>query len=352
MIKKIFVILLLVLTLSSCTKEDPRLDRPVYIEYKDGFINFSEVEEATHYVLLINFDEHIIETNKYQLIAEGSYIVSVKARAEGYQDSAYSAPINFTISYPIPTNIKIDEYIISWDQMPKALHYEVLINDVLYPNITSPQIVVNPYKESINFQVKAIYLFDESNYSYPILFPKNETIKEERTYYYSKNSTFDLEIHNFSSWYEYLNSFKLGDEDILDPNFYYDNFKYYLESDYLQSLDIGLHEFKLSTSRGNHLIKINITDSLNPYIIRPTQNFYYYRTYVFEFELFGGQILSLSGNGITTDDYRIEDHKVIIDFRFTTPKFDEEPDRNNLILSYSIEVGNDLFIGFLTIKRP
>ena len=113
--------------LSACAKpEDPRLDRPTFIEYKDGYIRFNEILEAEQYVLLINFDELVIDTNEYFFIEEGEFIVSVKSRATGYEDSFYSQSITFMISYQAPTNVYLDGYRLRWTDM-NALSYEVVV---------------------------------------------------------------------------------------------------------------------------------------------------------------------------------------------------------------------------------
>jgi hypothetical protein len=342
---------MLLLTLSGCIeKEDPRLNRPTFIEYKDGYIRFNKIEEAEQYVLLINFDEVVIDDTEYFFITEGEFIVSVKSRATGYKDSFYSQSITFTISYQPPSNVYLDGYKLRWTDM-NALSYEVVVTGSTYSNVLntySNQLIVNPYLSDLTVKVKAIYPYSESEFTDEYYFPKDESIAEELNFSYSMNSNFDLDIININQ-NRYINSIKYNDEDINQNNVYLENGVLYLKSEYIKLFNEGMHELLLSTSRGNYLIKLNVIDTINPYLVGYLEN---YISYIYTFELFNGDILGINGSGITVDDYQINGNKLLIDYDFIYSKFENDEDLESFSLSYSIEIGNDLFIGYFSIPRP
>ncbi|PKK98918.1 MAG: hypothetical protein CVV57_05400 [Tenericutes bacterium HGW-Tenericutes-2] len=351
MIKKIILVLMLLLTLSACIeKEDPRLNRPTFIEYKDGYIRFNEIEEAEQYVLLINFDEVIIDETEYFFITEGEFIVSVKSRAAGYKDSFYSQSITFTISYQAPSNVYLDGYKLKWTDM-NALSYEVAVSGSTFSyvlNAYSNQVVVNPYLSDLTVKIKAIYPYSESEFTNEYYFPKDESIAKESNFNYSINSNFDLVIIGVIQD-SYINSIKYNDKDIDQNIVYFENGVLYLKSDYIKQFNEGMHELLLSTSRGNYLIKLNVIDTINPYLVSYLEN---YISYIYTFELFNGDILGINGSGITVDDYHINGSRLLIDYDFIYSKFENDENLESFSLSYSIEIGDDLFIGYFSILRP
>ena len=139
------------------------------------------------------------------------------------------------------------------------------------------------------------------------------------------------------------------DEYVYQNNMLFDGTDFYLKSNYLKSFSIGMHEIILSTSTGNYLINLNITNSSNPYLVSLIEN---YIAYIYTFELFDGTILSIDGNNITSDDYQINDNRVLINYSFINDIFENDQEKESFNLSYSIEKGNDLFISSFTIYRP
>ena len=149
---KIFKALILIfcclfpLSLTACANENKNtLQTPTNINVYNGVIVFNAVTDAEQYVININNQELIVNSNysndvsiidnkinynanKLFKIGE-SYSIKIKATADEKEDSSYSTPISYkhTKLLSKPENIKIINTVLTWDLVNNADVYLIKI---------------------------------------------------------------------------------------------------------------------------------------------------------------------------------------------------------------------------------
>ena len=338
-------------TLQACTPEiKEELDIPLNLRFTDE-IRFDMVEHATQYVLKINDDEIVIDTNHYELTVEGTYTVRVRARAEGFYDSVYSAPITFDVdfTFEIPTNTHVDEaHIYHFDFMDDAQAYVLLVNGEELSQTTNTLDLSTYFPGVIQIQVKAIYALGSSLYSELLIYDGGAETVETIKFAYSIHSLFELGILQ-SATFVYIED---SNNQNLDSNDYvYSAQHLFIKNSYLTTLSAGHHLFTILTLEGFYILDINILSTEKPYLISNSEVFTDFSSdLIFTFELFEGSFGSLSGNGITADDYTFQGNILTIDKTYVLSMFSSDPERETLILGYTLESGDDIVIGYLFIK--
>jgi hypothetical protein len=120
--KKSFNVIFLICILVGCTQGLPQLNTPTNFIIEDDLITFTEVTDATNYIILINNEEIFITECSYKLNDPGIYSVKVKAQANGYKDSPYTKEItylvaetnhNFGFVYSLKSNMDLTIYDIT-----------------------------------------------------------------------------------------------------------------------------------------------------------------------------------------------------------------------------------------------
>jgi hypothetical protein len=348
--KKLLIIILLLFTLQACkpdTKEE--LVRPLNLRFTDE-IRFDTVEHATHYVLKINNEEIVIDTNHYLLTLEGTYTVRVKARAEGYYDSVYSPALTFDVdlTFEVPTNTTVDNlHSFQFDLMSGATGYILLVNGDELSQTTNSLDLSTYFPGVIQVQVKAIYPLGSSIYSELIIYSGGAETLETINYSYSINSLFDLDILE-SGTFVYIED---SEAELSAADYIFTAQRVTLKNTYLISLSTGNHLFTILTLDGFYIIDLNILDTDKPYLITDNQVFTDHSTdLTFTFELFGGEFTGLSGNEVTTEDYTLIDNVLMIDKDYVAFMFSLDPERETLILAYTLELEDNIVIGYLFIK--
>ncbi|MDO9629888.1 MAG: hypothetical protein Q7I99_08285 [Acholeplasmataceae bacterium] len=354
MIKKLIILSLLLFTLSGCKPEgNIRLETPANLRYENFGLVFDAVENAEDYVIEINGVTYSTTNLQYDLNYFGDYQVRVKAQAKNYQDSYYTEKLTFTMApfFPSPTNLNVINQILFWDSVPNATSYEVRVDNQVYTT-TDTNLTLSLYGSlRKEIKVKAIFRLGESPYSLPIYVSTEVTILSTTTKNYSKQSTFDLEVKSFDNNPDVLSVTNYVGEEVALSNLIVSNQKVSFKSSFLTPLLVGVHVFTIDTNYGSHEVKINITDTARPYMISGSEIFTNFMTNVtVTYELFGGVILSLSGNDITTSDYTITGNSLTINKDYIHNQFVIVPSRTTLILGYTLESGENVVIGYIFIK--
>ena len=123
--KKIILVLLMTIFLVACQKEEtPQLDTPVNLRIYEDLVSFDSVFNATSYVIEINGEEIEITDTFYPLVGYGTFNVRVKAKADGYLDSAYTRISSFVwlddyqdVSLNYSIHRSTDLFIYDFDEM-------------------------------------------------------------------------------------------------------------------------------------------------------------------------------------------------------------------------------------------
>lgn len=103
------------------------LDKIENINFGD-FLSWNPVENAQEYVVNVNGEEFNVPLPYLYIAEEGSYEVSIIAKANGYKDSSKSE-YSFEIDYDQAANIELslNGDNLSWNNVDKATHYFLVI---------------------------------------------------------------------------------------------------------------------------------------------------------------------------------------------------------------------------------
>jgi len=144
--KKIFILIFILFILVGCKKDLPKLDKPLNIFIEDNIINFSKVENASHYVLSINGSLTTITDTTYELSEPGIYVIKVKSQGKNYSDSGFTDEITHYILGENP-NLK---FVYNLHSAIDLVIYDLSLNN---PSITLSD-VNQEYLEYSNNTIK------------------------------------------------------------------------------------------------------------------------------------------------------------------------------------------------------
>lgn len=352
--KKLLILLLILFVFSGCSFVEERLDTPTNLRYEGFNLYFDPVDNADSYI--IDFGDYTEQTDKpyLELYEFGDYEVKVKAEAAGYQDSYYSEKLSFSVvaDFPVPTNLNYVDGILFWDSVPNAIHYAIYVGTNLYTTTDTNKSLSLTSSYRTEIKVRAIFRLGASEFTPSIYASYSMTVLSSTTKNYSKQSAFNLELKTFENNAEVLSVTNIMEEPVALSNFLVVDHTIFFKSEYLSTLMVGNHIFILETNFGNHEFKINITNTNRPYMITSSEIFAnFIEDVVVTYELFGGEVLSLSGNEITESDYSISGNTVTIDKDYIKDQFVKLPSRTTLILGYTLESGDNVVIGYIFIKK-
>ncbi len=247
----------------------------------------------------------------------------------------------------IPTQLQVNQGVVTFDAVENADKYVIEINGMEY-EVTETSYTITEVG-TYQVRVKAISeAFPDSFYTDKITFTITRELDSLR-YNYSIHSTFDLFLMTLSTPME-ITSVSDGNATLDDTTYTMTDLSIFFNSDYLQTLLVGEHTFTFILNYGSFEVTINILDTTRPYMISQSQIYTALdQDVIVMFELFGGEVRSLSGNNITVEDYMIDGSSVTINHTFIQNAFTEDPSRETLIIGYTLERGLDMVVGYIFI---
>jgi hypothetical protein len=106
------------------------------------------------------------------------------------------------------------------------------------------------------------------------------------------------------------------------------------------------------TNINSYEITLLIIDTVLPYANVEILSFDSTSNVYVPIDLMGGRLKSISGHQISTSDYRYRDGMLVIQRRFFRNIMNNQPELNEIILSYLVESPNgDIHIGYLTLMK-
>lgn len=105
------------------------------------------------------------------------------------------------------------------------------------------------------------------------------------------------------------------------------------------------------TNLGLITYTINFQNITKPYIISNNDVIFTGEDLMFIFDYCGGNFHQITGSDISSSDYTLVDNIITINASFIQALFDAEPERNKVILSYTLETDTDVVIGYVFISR-
>lgn len=144
-IGKIFSILFLALfigILAGCdTPGDITLNSPTNVTITNGIVSWNAVADATEYRVVVGTNTYTVTTTTYDLktlaLAVGTHQITVIA-VKGTTISLPSQLVNYVVaseeptSLAAPSNVTVNNGILSWTAVPNATAYRITINSVNY----------------------------------------------------------------------------------------------------------------------------------------------------------------------------------------------------------------------------
>jgi len=260
-----------------------------------------------------------------------------------------------------PQNVEINGHVLTFDEVDNAIYYTVRI-DSLEVQIegTSLSLDMVELNRVYTVQVKSNNHESSSPYSSGIEFEYYERVDRDQEAVYNINS--DFMFHQFLlrsiEEIDTVGSVQvdkvLMDGEELDTDLY---FAYYVDINIEQSFFTNLQDdviLTLYTNLGIFDLTITLEDELKPYLrSNPIWTRSVCDQYVipYEFELCGGSLESLSGYGIQSDDYSMQDNYLLIELQFIDEVFAEYPDLDVIILGYYLQHDDLITVGYLFIER-
>jgi hypothetical protein len=149
-----------------------------------------------------------------------------------------------------------------------------------------------------------------------------------------------------------VTSLKVNNVDLDLSNVIHDKNGLKLKSSYIKSLSVGEYLYNVITAQGSFVLNLNVIDTSRPYMIsKSTIESDFTSNHTFTFELFGGEIKSVSGNNIKTSDYSISGNQLTIKKGFIENAYSNNESMESLILGYTLEVGTHTVIGYIFISK-
>jgi len=348
---KHLLLLLIVITLSSCGKPLPeQLDTPDNLRFED-ILRWDEVEHAMDYVVYIDDIGYPVSENYYVITEQGNYSIYVVAIAGEYEDSEQSETINLSLYYEntISPNIRLTDSNLEWDAIIDAVSYNVFLNGV--KNETTATQVTLDVSGVYDVSVQAVYPAGKSYVSESVLVPYNLSDAPIQKYQYSLQSTKALILLN-GDIYDTLYAKDInGDFINNDDVFTKIDGAFSIKSSFIVANPVGPFEFYILDNNSITPIEITIYDKDTPYIMSSsiiwTDGS---EDITLQFELFGGEVYSISGATGDTVLWSSIDDTIIIEKEFIDSKFTANSNEE-FVLSYIINLGNNSVIGYLDFRH-
>ena len=123
------------------------------------------------------------------------------------------------------------------------------------------------------------------------------------------------------------------------------------QKEYLQTLSDGVIVVKIHTDKDKYIITVEIIDDRIAVLSSsPIVNYDEEININLSFELYGGSVVKLSGNNISTFDYEVEGNSVIINSSYIQNTITNDPLTETIIVSYYLENKGFVTIGYIFIE--
>lgn len=344
-IRKLFVFIpILLLILMGCSNQS-QLEPPTNFRYEAGFLYWTEIKGAEHYVLEINGTNKLAYNNKFELkdYGTGNYSARIASFSKGNL-SSFTPHIQFElIQSESLTGLTITKNTITWDNIPN-LGYLVTITD----SMTDQIVVTQPmFQNSYNYSGLEDGLYDiEIKALLDTTEITSTTIRFEKgRFTYIRSAGLILDQDNIISLN--INNQAL----VLDEDYSVDEFGIIIESDWIDALEDG---FVLKTTEDETTVYryVEIQTIGIPAIVSSSNATYQGIDLVFTFNLKGGSFQGLGGNNIAFEDYTFNNNTLTIYASYIDEVIALDTSRKMLILTYVLQNDPHVVIGYLFISIP
>jgi hypothetical protein len=326
---------------SNTTQVEP----PTNFRYEAGFLYWTEIKGAEHYVLEINGTNKLAYNNKFDLKDYGTGIYSARiASFSKGKLSSFTPHIQFQlIQSESITGLSITKNTITWNNIP-GLTYLVTIKDIKTNEIIVTQpIIQNSYNytslEDGLYEIEIKALLDTT------LITSTSIRFEKGHFTYIRNAGLILDQNNITDLV--INNQAL----VLDTDYTVDEFGIIIESDWIDALEAG---FVLKTTEEEQTVYryVEIKTIGIPVIVSSSNATYQGVDLIFTFDLKGGTFQGLGGNNIAFEDYTFTNNTLTISASYVERIIATDTSRKMLILTYVLQNDPHVVIGYLFISIP
>ena len=167
--KKIITIFLLIITMftiTSCTVENNNLEKPV-LTVENNKVSWKKVTDAVKYNVYVDDEEFSFTTNTsitFATLDEGSYEVVVEALFSHTTSTSKSKPVTVVISKNVEITlsnpvITLEENKITWEKVENAQKYAVYIDDKEVGKVFNTSYIIGELSVGEHtVYIKAIYV--------------------------------------------------------------------------------------------------------------------------------------------------------------------------------------------------
>jgi hypothetical protein len=320
-------------------------------------LTWDPVTGVDTYVLLVDDEEISVSGCVYDMSSypDDLYTIRVKA-VDGVRQSAYSDAASFRILlHPeVPWGLSIAGGFLVWNAVDGASGYRVLVNGA-ETDVTDTAYDLSGLEANAYYVLMVEACFDGGFVSDPSVELRYHTYVDLQVtldIQYDKNDPGDLSVD--LTEHAWTLDGLVAPEDYLlpDDDWDYTDGVLTIADFYLASLSYGEKEFLLLTPEGSALLRLAVVDDRQPYMVSSSQVTFTGEDIWLEFELYDGEIVSVSGNDIAVSDYAISDSLLVIDAAYVAAKFANEPERTVLILGYNLSANTNVVIGYIFIRLP
>ncbi|MCF7924726.1 MAG: hypothetical protein K9L64_06470 [Candidatus Izimaplasma sp.] len=352
----IFLIVLLFLPFLGCSKDNTtteaesldRLNTPTNIVVEGVMVSWDDVEGASDYDIYLNEDSFNTTSSYYMIDKEGSFDIKVIAKGKGYFNSLPSEILTTTIAYEnnVTYNLNIIDDYIFWEDITDASEYKVYINGEIYTTTDANLNLKNIDDGFLIINIQAIYPIGAANISDNELVEHNLVSVRDRDFQYSINSTQNIYIMDLDTEEEVI--IINEDGELLNNNVLVKNNYYEIKSDYIISLQDCEIVFYLYYGNIKSKIHITMSEKSVPYIISSTIVYTNGEEDVsLQFELFTGDFRQVSGTGLETEDYNIENNILTIKASYIDSRFQTS---DNFSINYALET-DEIAVGLVVFNK-
>lgn len=352
------------ITTSTTLLTTTTLPSVINMTLQNGVIQWSPIANATSYSLIIEMN--LIPFSELEIIvSEPSYtLVNVpfghmKVVIRAYNGSTLiSSPTEFAFIYHpqlvAPSIISIENGMLKWNAVQHATGYTIFLGNHPALNVLAETVEVeidSLLDPLLEYSITIVTKFQswESPHSQPILYSRTFEHVQTINFTFSKadGTSFTYDFQNLE-----LEILQLeGDLEITNEEYTYEEGVLSIPQSFFDNLAYGEYQILIYANIGLIHLNIQIVDTRKPYMVSSSQIYVSLGQSVnLEFVLYDGEIVSVSGNDITEDDYTIEGSTLIISGEYIQRIFTRDTERTVLILGYTLSANQHITIGYLFIR--
>lgn len=350
---KKYLLIVVIFLLSACSTSIKSLNYPAQIELSENKLLWPPVDEAEYYELVIDNEVIIVYGNEFSIadFLDGGYTAKVRALAPNYQTSLYSPLFLFTISseLPSPFALALDQDLLTWAYPYDYDYFTVYINNEAYLS-DSLSFDLGDLAKNAKYEIYLVanYKTQISPSSLILDYLPYENLYEIIEIKIDKASKKDF-IYDTSDENLVIN---ISESEFLSEELSYEDTFLIIANSYFLNKEYGKNIAIAKATKGEIIFIFNIYDSRKPKLVTGTYHKYHKdEDLIIEFYHYDKTLREVVGSRITSDDYKIQDNRVVIKEEFMQKLFAASLSRQTIILTAKFTLHNETYEVVFYINR-